>query len=136
MYTKKNKEVKWGFIKKTLSAEFIRFAIVGVLATAIHYGVYRLLDLIIPANPAYAAGYVVSFFFNFFMTAHFTFKKKATVKKGVGFGLSHLVNFTLHMLLLNLFLFLGLSDAMAPIPVYCICIPINFLLVRLVFNKI
>ena len=116
--------------------EFFRFVIVGLLATAIHYGVYRLLDLVIPANPAYAAGYVISFFFNFFLTASFTFKKKATVKKGVGFGLSHLVNFTLHMLLLNLFLFLGLSDALAPIPVYCICIPVNFLLVRYVFNKL
>lgn len=116
--------------------EFFRFVIVGFLATGIHYGVYRLLDLVIPANPAYAAGYVISFFFNFFLTASFTFKKKATVKKGVGFGLSHLVNFTLHMLLLNLFLFLGLSDALAPIPVYCICIPVNFLLVRYVFNKL
>ncbi len=116
--------------------EFFRFVIVGLVATAIHYGVYRLLDLVIPANPAYAAGYVISFLFNFFLTARFTFKKKATVKKGIGFGLSHLVNFTLHMLLLNLFLFIGLSDALAPIPVYCICIPVNFLLVRFVFNKL
>ena len=116
--------------------EFFRFVLVGLFATAIHYGVYRLLDLIIPPNPAYAAGYVISFFCNFFLTARFTFKKKATVKKGLGFGLSHLVNFSLHMLLLNLFLFLGLSEAWAPIPVYCICIPVNFLLVRFVFNKL
>ena len=87
MYMENNKEVKLGFIKKFLSAEFIRFAVVGVLATAIHYGVYRLLDLVIRANPAYAAGYVISFLFNFFLTARFTFKKKATVKKGIGFGL-------------------------------------------------
>lgn len=118
------------------SKEFFRFVIVGLLATAVHYGIYRLLDLIIPANPAYAAGYITSFLFNFFLTSRFTFKKKATVKKGFGFGLSHLVNFTLHMLLLNLFLFLGLSEDWAPIPVYCICIPVNFLLVRFVFNKL
>ena len=124
------------YTKASKYKEFFRFVLVGLLATAIHYGVYRLLDLIIPPNPAYAAGYIISFFCNFFLTARFTFKKKATVKKGLGFGLSHLVNFTLHMLLLNLFLFLGLSEAWAPIPVYCICIPVNFLLVRFVFNRL
>ena len=118
-----------------LPAEFFRFVIVGILATALHYGIYLLLDLAIPANPAYAIGYILSFFFNFILTSRFTFKKKATVKKGLGFGLSHLVNFSLHMLLLNLFLSLGMSEVLAPIPVYCICIPVNFLLVRLVFNK-
>ena len=122
-------------IKTVLSYEFVRFVIVGLIATAVHYGIYRLLDLIIPANPAYAAGYIISFLLNFFLTARFTFKKKATVNKGLGFGLSHLVNFSLHMGLLNLFLWLGLSEALAPIPVYCICIPVNFLLVRFVFSR-
>lgn len=119
-----------------LPAEFIRFVIVGLLATALHYGIYLLLDLAIPANPAYAIGYVLSFCFNFYLTSRFTFKKKATVKKGFGFGLSHLINFGLHMGLLNLFLYLGVSEVLAPVPVYCICIPVNFLLVRLVFNKL
>lgn len=119
-----------------ISKEFIRFVLVGLIATAIHYGVYRLLDLVIPPNPAYAAGYIFSFFCNFFLTSLFTFKKKATVRKGLGFGLSHLVNFSLHMALLNIFLFLGLSEMWAPIPVYCICIPVNFLLVRFVFNRL
>ena len=45
--------------EKVITSEFIRFVIVGLLATAIHYGVYLLLDRVIPANPAYAAGYVI-----------------------------------------------------------------------------
>lgn len=126
----------WSATKRILSTEFFRFVLVGLLATALHYGIYRLLDLLIPANPAYAIGYVLSFFFNFFLSSAFTFKKEATVKKGLGFGLSHLINFTLHMVLLNVFLFLGLSEAWAPIPVYCICIPVNFILVRFVFNRL
>ena len=122
--------------EKVITSEFIRFVIVGLLATAIHYGVYLLLDRVIPANPAYAAGYVISFFCNFILSSRFTFRKKASVKKGLGFGLSHLVNFLLHMLLLNLFLHLGVRESLAPIPVYCICVPVNFLLVRFVFNKL
>ncbi len=123
-------------LKTIISSEFFRFVIVGVIATAIHYGVYLLLDRVIPANPAYAVGYIISFFCNFFLSSRFTFKKKASVKKGVGFGLSHLVNFLLHMLLLNLFLHLGIRESLAPIPVYCICVPVNFLLVRFVFNRL
>ena len=123
-------------LKTFFSPEFIRFVIVGIIATAIHYGVYLLLDRLIPANPAYATGYIISFLCNFYLSSRFTFKKKASVKKGLGFGFSHLVNFLLHMLLLNVFLRLGIRDSLAPIPVYCICVPVNFLLVRLVFNRL
>ena len=123
-------------LKPFLSTEFIRFVIVGIIATGIHYGVYLLLNRFIPANPAYAAGYMISFIGNFFLSSLFTFKKKASFKKGIGFGISHLVNFVLHMLLLNLFLYLGVRESLAPIPVYCICVPVNFLLVRFVFNRL
>lgn len=123
-------------IRKVLSVEFIRFAIVGVIATGIHYGLYFLLNKIIPVNPAYAIGYITSFFCNFFLSSKFTFKRDATVVRGLGFALSHVVNFTLHMLLLNLFLAIGLHKNLAPVPVYAICIPVNYLLVRLVFNKL
>ena len=126
----------WSLMRKLMSTEFARFVMVGILATAIHYGIYLLFNLIMPANPAYAIGYILSFLCNFFLSSHFTFRKKATFRKGVGFGLSHAVNFAMHMLLLNLFLFLGLGETLAPIPVYCICIPVNFLLVRFVFNKL
>ena len=68
--------------KKTIG-EIVRFGIVGVIATALHYAIYWLLQ----------------------------------------------------MVLLNIFLHLGLSNKMAPIPVFMICIPVNFLLVRYVFSR-
>lgn len=115
--------------------EVFRFALVGLLATAIHYGIYLVLLNIIEVNIAYSLGYVISFLFNFFLSAHFTFKSKPNIKKGFGFALSHLTNYGLHLLLLNLFLYLGLAKAYAPIPVFMIVIPINFLLVRFVFKS-
>ena len=69
--------------------EIIRFGFVGVIATLIHYSIYWVLQCYIHHNIAYTIGYGISFTCNFFLTAHFTFKKKATVKKGIGFGLSH-----------------------------------------------
>lgn len=115
--------------------EFIRFAIVGIISACIHYGLYYLLNLVMNVNIAYTFGYVVAWFVNFYLSAHFTFNSEVSVKRGIGFAVSHGINYVLHMLLLNLFLWLGLSETIAPIPVYCIAVPINFILVRYVFKS-
>lgn len=114
--------------------EFIRFIMVGILATAIHYGLYFIFQWFINVNIAYTIGYVLSFIVNFYLTAHFTFQRKPSWKKAFGFGGAHLFNYLLHMGLLNLFLWTGLSKPLAPIPVFAIAIPVNFLLVRFVFK--
>ena len=122
-------------LANTKIREFIRFVIVGVLATVIHYGIYLLLLHYMHTNVSYTIGYVISFICNFFMSNFFTFKSKPTIKKGVGFGISHVINYMLHITLLNLFIFLGLSEKIAPVFVFAIVIPINFMLVRFVFKS-
>ena len=120
---------------KKLFGQAIRFCIVGVMAVAIHYAIYLLLKQWIVNVVAFAIGYFISFIANFFMTAKFTFKKDATTKKGVGFLGAHIINFILQTSLLQLFLWLGVNENFAPIPVYCIAVPVNFMLVRFVFRK-
>lgn len=113
----------------------IRFALVGGLATAIHYGVYLLLQLWMWAGVAYTIGYVVSFVINYMLTNYFTFKTRPNTKNGVGFVISHGINYGLHIGLLEFFLWLGVSNEWAPIPVFCIVIPVNFFILRYVFTK-
>lgn len=120
---------------KVLKMEIVRFGIVGVAATAIHYGIYLLLKQVMDINISYTIGYLISLACNFFLTAKFTFQTKTSVKRGAGFIASHVVNYFLHLALLNLFVGAGIPSAYAPIPVYCIAIPVNFLLVRTVFRK-
>ena len=115
--------------------EFIRFVMVGVLATALHYGIYFLLQRFINVNIAYTLGYALSFIANFYLTAYFTFGKKPSWSKAFGFGGAHLFNYLLHIGLLNTVLWLGLSKTLAPLPVLAIAIPVNFLLVRFVFKR-
>ena len=115
--------------------EFVRFALVGVIATAIHYLLYFVLQKTMNAGMAYTIGYAVSFVANFLLTSVFTFKAKATVKKGVGFGAAHLCNYLLQMGLLYAVLAIGVRRDIAPVPVYCIAIPLNFLMVRFVFKS-
>ncbi len=113
----------------------LRFAVVGVIATATHYSMYLLLLHLFSEAIAYTIGYTISFVCNFILTCLFTFRKKANIKRGVGFGLAHLVNYCLQVSLLKAFLWIGMSNIVAPIPVYCIAVPINFILVRYVFYK-
>lgn len=126
--------------------EVIRFAIVGVTATLLQYAIYYGLIQLIPARAtqgdahlwstvAMTVGYVLSFVFNFFASTQFTFRVKANVRRGAGFLFSHVVNYTLQMLTLNLFLWFGLSKQVAPIPMFCICVPVNFLLVRFFLKR-
>lgn len=122
-------------ITSLLKLEIVRFGIVGVIATAVHYGIYLLLKQFIDINISYTAGYLISLACNFFLTAKFTFQTETSVKKGAGFIASHVVNYFLHMVLLTLFVKVGISSTFAPIPVYCIAIPVNFILVRTVFRK-
>lgn len=125
----------WKKVLKPKYNEFIRFVIVGILATMLHYAIYLLLLKLTTVNAAYAIGYAVSFCVNFLMTNVFTFKTKPTAKKGIGFALSHLINYGLHLILLNLFIYLGIAEKIAPVFIYAIAVPANFLLVRIVFKS-
>lgn len=126
--------------------EVVRFAIVGAAATLLQYGIYYGLiqfigsgvseaDAHLWSTVAMTVGYVLSFIFNFIASTRFTFRVKANARRGAGFLFSHVVNYTLQMLTLNLFLWLGLSRQVAPIPMFCICVPVNFVLVRFFLKR-
>lgn len=126
--------------------EVVRFGIVGVTATLLQYFIYwLLLRLAIHwdveasthtlSTVAMTIGYVVSFIYNFIASTRFTFRVKANARRGAGFLFSHVVNYSLQMLTLNLFLLLGIGKQWTPIPMFCVCVPINFLLVRFFLKR-
>lgn len=115
--------------------EVFRFGVVGVTATALQYGIYWVLIHWLNPSLAMTAGYAVSFLYNFFASTHYTFRVKANVRHGAGFAFSHAVNYLLQMVTLNFFLWIGVSKQLAPIPMFCICVPVNFLLVRFFLKR-
>lgn len=118
---------KWG--------EVFRFGVVGVTATALQYGIYWVLIHWLNPNVSMTIGYIISFAFNFIASTHYTFRVKANARHGAGFAFSHVVNYLLQIATLNLFLWLGVSKQLAPIPMFCICVPVNFLLVRFFLKR-
>lgn len=113
-----------------LFVEVRRFIVVGVAAVAIQYGAYLLLLQWLQPVVANTLGYIVSFLFNYIASTKYTFRVKSSARHGVGFAFSHLVNYILQSLLLVFFLWTGLQKGWAMLPVFAICVPTNFVLVR------
>ena len=115
--------------------EFARFSIVGVIAAIIHYVIYFVLYHFINVTVAYTIGYILSWFCNLYLTSKFTFHRKATIKKSIGFAGAHVVNYCMHIVLLQFFLRIGMHKALAPFFVMGIATIINFFFVRFVFKS-
>lgn len=128
--------IKSVFHSKSKRYQFIRYCTVGSLAAGIHYGVYFVLQEyeLVNLNIAYTIGYATSFICNFFMNSYFTFRSNPSLKKALGFGGSHLVNYLIHMGLFNLFLFLDVNQEIAPLFVLAVAVPVNFVMLRFVFK--
>ncbi len=112
----------------------LRFGITGATCSGVHYGVYCLVVLMANANVAYTAGYAVGLVLNYFLTTYFTFQKQPSKRNLTGFIGSHAINYMLEIGLLNLFLWIGLTQWLAPIAVMVIAVPINFCLLQLVYT--
>ncbi len=132
--------------KRNKLGELVRFGIVGSIAVVLQYVAYLAmvptLAHFIPdmgdhtlATTANTAAYIISFIFNFIASTRYTFKVKANAKRGAGFTLSHIVNYALQTLILNLFVGMGLEKQWAMIPTLCICVPTNFVLVRFFLKR-
>ena len=115
--------------------EIIRFGIVGTTAMVIHYGIYYILLPFMNMNIAYTIGYFLSFLCNFVMSSYFTFKVKPSWKRLIRFAGSHGINYFLHIILFNVFLWLGVHHLIAPPLVMLVAMLVQFTILRVVFTK-
>lgn len=122
-----------------IKRQILRFVIVGLIATAIQYAVYFLMQLVLSGhlglNISMTVGYIVSVICNFYLTTYFTFSSKASVRKAAGFGMSHVVNYTLQIAFFNLFSFLGAGRLVAPVLAMGCAMPVNFTILHFVYSR-
>jgi len=72
--------------EQKLGRNRVVFAVVGTTAAAIQYGVYWVLLRHAGHNVSMTVAYFVSFCFNFVASTWFTFRVKATARRGAGFA--------------------------------------------------
>ena len=96
--------------------------LVGGTATVVHFGTYYALTaLSVNYNLAFTVGVALSLAFNFVASSRFTFRTGLSAGRGLRFCGAHAVNYLLSVGLLNLY---------APLLVWPVAVPINYLMVR------
>lgn len=118
--------------------EFLRFCVVGVICTGIDASIFYIFRLFSVYQVALVAGYLISLFFNYFLTVLWTFKKPISYKNAIGVISCHLFNlFVVRMGLMILFVeFIGIDDSYAYWPVLIISVFTNFFILKFCVGKL
>ena len=125
-------------INKENLKEFIRFCIVGVLATILDAAIFYTVRTFAPYQIALISGYLLSLIFNYFLTVRWTFKKETTIKNAIGLVSAHLFNlFVVRMGLMYIFVDLcTINDRVAYLPTLCISMFTNFYIIKIIVQKL
>ena len=115
--------------------EIIRFGVTGIVSTLATYLFYYIFLNWLNPTVSFTIAYLIAMAINYVMTTCFTFKVKANKKNALGFVLSNVINYVLCALFLNFFIWIGFSKQWAPIPMYGVCVPINFAIVKSIIKR-
>ena len=96
-----------------------RFVLVGALGTGVQYGIYYLLldifqrqwpEVGILTSVAFTAGFLIEMVCNYFLTSFYTFRVRPSLKNVGGFLFGRTLNYFIQMLLLNVLIWLHMSE--------------------------
>ncbi len=113
----------------------VRFVLVGALGTGMQYGIYYLLldwfqqqwpSIGILTSLAFTIGFVIEMISNYLLTSFYTFKVRPTWKNASGFLFGRVLNYVIQMLLLNLLIWLHMSEEWAGLAAIALAGVINY----------
>lgn len=115
---------------------FAKFLIAGGLNTAITYGIYLILLMLIPYTASYTISYITGIVLAYLLNRFFVFKSHQGLKSIALLPLVYLAQYVVGILILWCWVEkLGFSDRLAPLAAIIITIPITYIFSRLVFSK-
>jgi putative flippase GtrA len=122
-------------LTKFISSEFLRYLIVGGTNTAITYGLYLLLLLVMPYSAAYTVEYLLGIAISYYLNSRFVFHQPLHWKKAFQFPLVYIVQYMSGIALLSLSVeVLHINAEIAPLLVIAFTIPLTFVLSRLIIK--
>lgn len=108
-----------------------RFAVVGVINTAVYYLLYLILRTVIPYLAAHLVAIVIAMVGSFFMNCYWTFRTRPTLRKFALFPATNATNYVLTTIgVVVLVEWLDVDERIAPIIAAAAAIPITFVLSR------
>lgn len=113
----------------------VRFMFVGTFGTGLQYGIYYLLldffqrqwpEVVILTSLAFTIGFVMEMICNYFLTSFYTFKVRPTWKNAGGFLFGRAINYFIQLLLLNILIWLHMSEEWAGLVAIALAGVINY----------
>ena len=119
------------------SAEFVRFCIVGAMATLIDAIVFFIANHYLSYKEAIVTAYFTSLLFNYYLTVLWTFKQKPSTKNVLGVVMAHLFNlFVVRWGLMAFFVsLLAYKESISYILTLALSTISNFVVVRYAVKK-
>lgn len=123
--------------------EAARFMIVGTLGTALQYILYagflEAFRWIFPelelVTLAFTISYVIEVFFNYLLTAYYTFSSKPSMTNAGGFAAGRVLNYLVQIGLLHLTLSLTHDEQLSGIVAILLSGILNFFVMHFLFKK-
>lgn len=113
---------------------FARFLLGGGANTAITYGLFLLLQWVIPAAAAYTIAYIVGILLAYWINTIFVFQTKPSIRTVLQFPAVYIVQYVSGLVLLTLFTYMGLTNAVAMLLAIIVNVPVSFLMTRYVLR--
>ena len=119
--------------KKYRSA--VRFVLVGAIGTGVQYGIYYILlgvfqykwpDVGVLTSLAFTIGFVIEMVLNYFMTSFYTFRVRPSLKNAGGFIIGRTLNYFIQIGLLNILIWLHMSEEWAGLTAIALAGVINY----------
>jgi putative flippase GtrA len=115
--------------------EFIGFVLVGAANTGLTYLLYLALLQIARYPVAYSLTFVVGIFLSYYLNARFVFRVPLQLRKALQYPAVYAIQYLLGLGLLYLMVeILRMNEAIAPLLVVVITVPVTFLMSRYVIR--
>ena len=121
---------------KSISAEYARFLVSGAVRTAVIYGLYLALLIVLDYQVAYGIAYLAGIVLAYALDTRFVFRSEWSWRGFLQFPLVYVAQYLVGVALLWFLVErLGIDPAVAPILVLVVLVPLTFLMSRSVLRS-
>lgn len=123
-------------ISKLMKLDVARFLVSGGFNTALTYGIYLLLLLVLPYTTSYTVSYIIGILLAYTLNRFFVFKSHRGLQSAILLPLIYGIQYALSMLILWCWVEkFGFDDRLAPIAAIVLTLPITYILSKIAFSK-
>ena len=123
------------FIRMILATQIFRFILMGTLSTAVMFGIYVTLNLILNYQISYLISYVLTVVFSYVLNTRYVFKIPMSWKTFLQFPIVYVVQYVSSAIGLGILVRLGFSVTIAPLITIVLLLPVTYFLSRLIMLK-